>query len=378
MPDGPTRFGLERKVRELEEDLLKLQGSLAEPRRKEIILDAIFDRSLDAVYLHDLEGRFMDASAYALEVFGYERKDIANLTFQDLISPDQLPRAMNAVEELLKTGCQKQPLEFQVMRKDGGCLWMETRGLLVHRDGRAVMICGIAREIGRRRDIEDELKASSRKYQTLFDSANDGVFIFKGQSFSDCNAKVLKLFGCTREQMSTLPPHHFFPPKQPDGSDSRSKARAYMAAALKGENLSFEWTYRRLDGTPFVADVNLRRIEVGEDVFLQVIVHDITGRRAAEKALMESEQKFRNMAESNAAAIVIHKGDRFIYANPAAQKLSGYRLDELMRMNFWDIVHPDFLEQVKQRGKARIKGENPPDHYEIKVITKDGRSAGPT
>ncbi|MEN6474594.1 MAG: PAS domain S-box protein [Syntrophaceae bacterium] len=372
MPGRPTRFELEKKVRELEEELLELRNSQAGLRQKEIILDAIFDRSLDAVYLHDFEGRFIDASTYALELLGYCREDIPRLAFPSLLSPDQLPLAMQAVQELLATGHQKQPVEYRIKRKDGGYLWIETRGLLVYRDGRPVMICGIARDITRRKHMEDEFMASSRKYQFLFDSANDGIFIFNGQSFSDCNAKALKMFGCSREQMMALPPYHFYPPLQPDGSDSRIKARACMEAALKGSALFFEWTYLRLDGTTFVAEVNLRRIEIGEDCFLQVIVHDITERRTAEKALMESEQKFRNMAESNAAAIIIHKGDRFIYANPAAERLSGYGINELTRMNFWDIVHPDFLDQIKKRGEARIRGENPPDRYEIKVITKDG------
>jgi len=372
MSGNPKRFELEKKVRELEEELLDARQSLLGVRQKEIILDAIFDRSLDIVYLHDFAGRFIDASTYALEMFGYSRQVVSTLTFEDLLPNDQLPQAMQAVHELLTTGHQKQPFEFRVKRKDGAYLWVETRGLLVHKDNEPAMICGIAREITRRKSIEDEYRASSRKYQMLFDSANDGVVIFKGHAFSDCNAKFLQMFGCTREQIETLPPHHFYPPKQPDGSDSRVKARAKMEQALRGEDLTFEWTYLRLDRTTFTAEVNLRRIEVGDDIFLQVIIHDITGRRMAEKALLESEQKFRSMADSNAAAIVIHKGERFVYANPAAERLSGYSNAELMRMNFWDIVHPDFLEEVKLRGKARIRGEKPPDHYEIKVITKDG------
>lgn len=164
-----TRFEMEKKVKELEEDLSGMRHTLAGLRQKEIILDAIFDRSLDIVYLHDLEGRFIDASSYALELFGHSRRDITTLIFTDVISDDQLPRARNAIEELLSTGHQKQSVEFRVRRKDGGHLWVETRGLLVHQDGRPSMICGIARDISRRKHIEDELKAGGRKYQLLFD-----------------------------------------------------------------------------------------------------------------------------------------------------------------------------------------------------------------
>ncbi len=55
------------------------------------------------------------------------------------------------------------------------------------------------------------------------------------------------------------------------------------------------------------------------------------------------------------------------------EKLTGYSRAELLKMNFWDVVHPDFRELVKERGISRQSGGSPPPRYEFKLLAKDGR-----
>jgi len=61
---------------------------------------------------------------------------------------------------------------------------------------------------------------------------------------------------------------------------------------------------------------------------------DITERKQAEKKLINSEEKFRMLAESSSFAIMMHQGDRWIYANRAAEEISGYTEKELCGMHF--------------------------------------------
>lgn len=99
---------------------------------------------------------------------------------------------------------------------------------------------------------------------------------------------------------------------------------------------------------------------------------DITDRRQAEAQLMNSEEKFRTLAESSPLAIMMHQGDHWIYANRAAKKISGYTETELCSMHFWDIVHPEYRDQIKEIGRNRQKGKIVPDSYEFIIITKSG------
>lgn len=100
---------------------------------------------------------------------------------------------------------------------------------------------------------------------------------------------------------------------------------------------------------------------------------DVTEQKRIEKGLRESEEKFRTMAETSPVAILIYQDDRIIFANPAVLQLTGYTLEELQEMNFWSIVHPDSVEMVKARGKARLAGQVADSNvYEFKCVTKYG------
>ncbi|MBN2461295.1 MAG: PAS domain S-box protein [Candidatus Cloacimonetes bacterium] len=100
---------------------------------------------------------------------------------------------------------------------------------------------------------------------------------------------------------------------------------------------------------------------------------EIVIRKQVENKLIESESKFRTLAEKIKTAIYIfnHTGS-FIYVNPIVEKITGYSKEELLQMKFYELVHPDFREMVKERGFKRIHGENPIESYEFKIINKQG------
>jgi PAS domain S-box-containing protein len=85
-----------------------------------------------------------------------------------------------------------------------------------------------------------------------------------------------------------------------------------------------------------------------------------------------SEALFFTLAETVPAAILIVRGSRILYANPYVLAHTGYSMEEVLRMNFWDFVHPDFRNTVMELGLARQRGEVVPSRHEIKVINKNG------
>ncbi|MGB3494651.1 MAG: PAS domain S-box protein [Elainellaceae cyanobacterium] len=144
-------------------------------------------------------------------------------------------------------------------------------------------------EIEERKRIEEQLRTSEQRYRTLHEGSQDGVNLFDGKTFIDCNTASLKMFGCTtKAQFCGKTPADFSPLHQPDGQLSRSLSAERKAIALRQGTCNFEWVHQRLDGTLFLADVWLTAVEINGQPMLQAMTRDITARKQAEDALFES------------------------------------------------------------------------------------------
>ncbi len=105
-----------------------------------------------------------------------------------------------------------------------------------------------------------------------------------------------------------------------------------------------------------------------------VVLRDVTAQEMVLKQLEESEEKFRKAAKIAPAAIMIHQDEMFRYVNLCTEAITGYTQDELLKMKFWELVHPDHREMLRQRGIARQRGEHVPPRYEFKFVTKGGET----
>lgn len=95
--------------------------------------------------------------------------------------------------------------------------------------------------------------------------------------------------------------------------------------------------------------------------------------RVAEKKMEQSEYLFRTLAETTSTAIMLYQNDKYIYANPAAEQLSGYSFDELETMNFWELAHPDYQDRIIKIEAMREKGLKAETGYEAIIATKTGQ-----
>lgn len=133
---------------------------------------------------------------------------------------------------------------------------------------------------------------------------------------------------------------------------------------LKEEEL--ESHRRNLEG---LVQERTAELKAANEHLLQQIDH----REFTEVALRESEASFRAFAETSPAGIFIVQDVSFKYVNGAMATITGYSTEELRGMTFWDNVHPDCREMVKERGLARLRGEAVPGRYEMQIINKSGQ-----
>ena len=110
-------------------------------------------------------------------------------------------------------------------------------------------------------------------------------------------------------------------------------------------------------GTPEIMEVN----------------RDISERKRAERALMESEERYRVAIESASDGIAIVKGDEHIYVNARFAEMFGYKdANEVIGKPLLQTVHPDDLKMVSEINRMRQMGEPVPVRYEFRGIKKDG------
>ncbi len=342
-------------------------------RESEARYEAFFDRTMLAVYIHDFSGNFIDANQAARDLLGYSVEEIPTLVFARLLDGEgQVERMEETIEEIRETGTQEEPTEYRLRTRQGDVVWVETEGSLVYRGGEPYAVQVIARDITKRKRAQLALERSETKFRNLVENANDAIYIIHPEEgFQYVNPAFEDIIGYDAETIYS-DAFSFWDVIHPD---DRAIVKKRAAAREGGEDIPSRYEFRVMaaDGATRVVEVTTVAIGAGDEPLVMGILRDITDRIEMERALKESEEKFRLLAEASASAIFIHRGDVFEYGNPAMEEMLGYDREELEQMSFWEVVHPDHRDLVRERGRQRIAGESSiPERYEIKVTTRDG------
>ena len=218
---------------------------------------------------------------------------------------------------------------------------------------------------------------SERKYRDLFENSRDAILTGEPPTgrFISGNPAAVKMFGAKdEEEFLTHGPMDLSPERQPDGRLSAEKVREMIEKAMREGSCFFEWTHRRINGEEFLADVLLSRIERTGNPAVLATVRDITERKRAEEAREEIEAQFQAMFE--VASIGMAQADphtgQWRRVNQKMCMITGYTADELLKMRFLDITHPEDREEDWKEFQRVVRGEAPDYRLEKRYIRKDG------
>lgn len=216
--------------------------------------------------------------------------------------------------------------------------------------------------------VEQALQNSEDRYQRLIELSFEAIVIHVDEKIVYINPSGLHLYRVDQpEYLIGKSIYNFIHPDYWEAVRRRlQKLRAKRGVALVEEKLV------RPDGTVFDAEVAAVPITYQDRPAVQFVIRNISVRKQEEEQLKTNELKFRTLAETTSAAVFIFQGSKNVYVNPKAVALTGYSQTELLSMNFWEVIHPDFVEVVKARGQSRQKGEMITSHYELKLLRKDG------
>ena len=211
----------------------------------------------------------------------------------------------------------------------------------------------------------DDLKKSEIKNKAILDAlpdlilrfTRDGGFLdFKaGNNAGDLYVPKEKILGSNISDI--LPPEVY------------KKCLDYTSKTLDlGVVQIFEYSLSMPSGLEYY---EVRLVPSGENEVL-AIVRNITGRKHAEERLKASEKKYSNVVEQANDAIFIIQDGIFKFANPKMADFSKYTVEELVGMNFQKLIPTKSKEMIAERVKKRLKGEDVPNFYEIKLLDREG------
>ena len=192
-----------------------------------------------------------------------------------------------------------------------------------------------------------DLQAEQRLFKRLFELSPNPIWIINGDRMVECNEAAFLAMGYrSREDILSLPASQLSPPVQADGEDSATKAQRMMVIARQQGRYEFDWMHTRSDGTGIMTAVTLLSIEHEGRSVMYYVWRDVTEKRAAERALRESEQLYRDVADNGQALIWLAGLDKgCYYFNQPWFRFTGKTLEQECGNGWADGVHPDDLER---------------------------------
>jgi PAS domain S-box-containing protein len=155
----------------------------------------------------------------------------------------------------------------------------------------------LQREIAERKQVETALRESEERYRTLFEQANDAIFLqTEDDQIIDVNQRACEMLGYTREELLTMTVPDLQAPEIRQGMGSVVKQELD-----KYGSTPFETTDIRRDGKRVIVEISLSRVTGRNGGLVLAIIRDITGRKRAEaelERLLAAEREQRLLAET--------------------------------------------------------------------------------
>jgi two-component system, cell cycle sensor histidine kinase and response regulator CckA len=252
-------------------------------RRSEANLRAIFNNTLQAFVLIDLDGTIKALNSTAVE---WSTRLLGRALREGDRVADFLPEAEDAFRAAL-TG-ESRHVERCLRDTDGSERWFETtHAPVVDEEGSVIGVCLNARDISTRKQAEHALRVSEARYRDLFDNASDlvcatdpdGRFLYVNRAWQ----QAIGLSGAELRRRSFLDVVH---------PDSRDRYDLVVARALAGETLTHvELVLVTAGGAPITVEGNLScTVQDGRPLMLRGIYRDVTERKRVEDQLRRAER----------------------------------------------------------------------------------------
>jgi PAS domain S-box-containing protein len=359
-------------------DITERKRTEAELRKTHSLLSSITEGSTDAIYIKDIQGRYLLFNKEAARVTGKKPEEVIGKDDNFLFPADEAKKVMDGDRRVMETG-QVMTYEEVVTTTDGKLTYLSTKGSVYNDEGKVSGLFGIARDITERKQAEEALRNLSQFNHEVISGAAEGIVVYDRElHYLVWNRFMEALTGVPACDVLGQSALDVFPHLREQGVDR------LLERALAGETA-------RSQDTPFHSPATGRSGWVmgtyaphrnGDGVVIGVIatIQDITERKRAEVALKKSEEKYRLIAENMADVVsVLDMNLRFTYVSPSIMFLRGFTVEEAMKQTLDEVMTLESLKialtAFEEEMKLEASGAADPDRrrtMEVEEYRKDG------
>jgi diguanylate cyclase (GGDEF)-like protein/PAS domain S-box-containing protein len=286
------------------------------------------------------------------------------------VHPDDLSRVAGADLDCLEGRTPNFECEFRMRHTDGRWVWILGRGTVTQcdADGRPLRMIGTHSDISARKAAEELHRQTGERYQLFADHSTDMLLrVSKNGRRTYVSPACRWLLGWEPAEVMTIPTRDGVHPDDVALLMEAWKVQEphHLIYRMRRKDQSYVWVESISQALPVPEGAPAERL---------LVVRDIDDRIAAERKLMESEARYRLLAES--ATDMIFQLDRHLvtcFVSPASREILGHDPAELLELEPATLAHPDDAEAVGAAFRSALIGA--PDRASIccRLRHRDGR-----
>jgi len=368
MTKKPTYEELEQRVKELEKESFERKQAEEQLRYQKRRLESLVEYSSLAIVTLDERHNIISCNRDFEELFYFKTSDIVGRNLDELIAGQE-----NIEDAISYT---KQTLSGQAIhgsgkrkRKDGTYIDVEFIGAPIIIDEKLIGAYGIYQDISERKQVEEALQQSEKRYRTLVEESFDGIFVQKGSKIVFTNQRLNEMLGYEQGDLLSLDHWVIYHPDYQELTRTRAQAR------MQGKKVTshYEVKLQREDGSWLYGDIRARAITFEGEFGIQVWVRDISDRKQAEEALRESEEKYRTILENiEDGYFEVDIAGNLTFFNDSVVKSLGYSKDELLGMNSRQYTDEENAKKLYQTFNTVHTTGKPDKGFDWGIVRKDG------
>lgn len=338
----------------------------------------------------DTKGNFLFFNDSLCRVLGYTREELQGASYKIISPPGNRKLIFDAFSEIYRTGKAKTFNDHELLAKDGSIVYLDMSiALMRSPEGKPLGFSGLGRDVTEKVKAQRKNEESARHLRLITDNIADIIWTMDfNLNWTYLSPSVLQLTGFTPEEVMHIPLKAILPPDifGQVGLMVQEEISKEVSGNIPAEKRlrTFEMPLLRKEGSYVWIEISatFNRDESGKPFEIVGVTRNITERKKVQNALLESEKRYRMIAENvNDIVWTIGMDLRFIYVSPSSTRVTGYTPEEAMASPLNELLTPESFTYATQRlaeelalldHKTVPPGQINPIMLEVEAIHKDG------